>query len=61
MALEYPVLYRFCTGSDLKNALDPSRNLQDKDTLSAILHAENSKVRREQTTILYHSSQTGFK
>ena len=30
MALEYPVLYRFCTGSHLRNALKPSRNLEDK-------------------------------
>ena len=30
MALEYPVVYRLCTGSDLKNAMEPSGNLQDK-------------------------------
>ena len=69
MALEYPVAYRLRTGSHLCNAQKPSRKLEDKNTLSTILHVEileNSKgvKRAKQTTHslpLAFSSQTGNK
>ena len=52
MALEYPVVYRLCTGSHLCNAQKPSRKLEDKNTLSTILHVEileNSKGVKSKT------------
>lgn len=60
MALEYPVVYRLRTGSHLCNAQKPSRKLEDKNTLSAILHVEileNSKGVKSKP----FSSQTGIK